>query len=310
MIAGISTRARTSERFRKWVFDVALRSSSLALARTTCRVSVWFVFHYFHQMLQLKLREYRNPWPARIGIDEHSFRRNKQTGEVEFVTIFVDHCNKRIRAIVLGRDKLSLVEAIRDIQGATKVQAVSIDLSLAYREFVREAFPNAAIVADKFHVMRLFGNLIKRERIDALGDKRTTELVKLLKRSQKNLSTKASGQLRDLMAPHQKLREAYEFKVAMYWVYRKATKAMARVHFIEILDKMAISKNPKVATLRSTLIEWQRPILAYFDFKITNARVEGFNNKCKGIKRRGYGYRKVENYARRCIGEVLLKKRG
>lgn len=308
-IPGISHRGRTSERFRRWVFEEALRSSSLALAARTCRVSMWFVFHYFHLMLQTKLREYRNPWPKLIGIDEHSFKRNKATGEVEFVTVFVDHVNKRMRAIVLGRDKITLLQAIKDIDGATKVQAVSIDLSGAYREFVKEAFPNAAIVADKFHVMRLFGKLITRERIDVFGDKRKTELALLLKRSQKNMTAAASARLRELLEPHPKLREAYAFKVAMYWIYRKATKALARKSYIKLLDEMAVSKNPNVAPLRATLLSWINEILNYFDHKITNARVEGFNNKCKQVKRKGYGYRKVENYARRCLGESLLNRR-
>ena len=175
-------------------------------------------------MLQVKLREYENPWPAIIGIDEHSFRRNKATGEMEFVTVFVDHVNKRMRAIVLGRDKLTLLEAIKDIKGATAVRVVSIDLSASYREFVPEAFPNAAIVADKFHVMRLFGNLIKRERIDAFGDKRSSELSQLLKKPQKFLSKAASNRLRE--------------------------------------------------------------ILIYYDHKITNARVEGFNGGAEPISAR------------------------
>ena len=179
----------------------------------------------------------------------------------------------------------------------------------AYREFVKEAFPNAAIVADKFHVMRLFGKLITRERIDAFGDKRKTELALLLKRSQKNMTSAASARLRELLEPHPKLREAYAFKVAMYWTYRKATKALARKSYISLLDEMARSKNPNVAPLRATLLSWINEILNYFDHKITNARVEGFNNKCKQVKRKGYGYRKVENYARRCLGESLLNRR-
>lgn len=269
---------------------------------------MWFVLHYFHQMIAVKLRELNNPWPTKIGIDEHSFRRCKATGEMIFVTIFVDHNNKRMRAIVLGRDKISLFEGIKDIKGAINVKVVTIDLSTAYREFVHAAFQNALIVADKFHVMRLFGNLITRERIDAIGDKRSAELTLLLKKSQKSLPTKRRDRLFELMAPYPKLREAYEYKVEMYKIYRKQSKALARKNFIDMLDKMALSKNPKVESLRSTLLSWQNEILNYFDHKLTNARTEGFNNKCKGIKRRGYGYRKVENYARRCLGEYFLKR--
>lgn len=307
-IQGISFRARTSERFRRWVFETALRFSSLSLARIACRVSVWFIFYYFHIMMQLKLREFRNPWPTRVGIDEHSFRRNKLTGEVEYVTVFVDHINRKMRMIVLGRDKLTLLQAIKDTRGVENVQAVSIDLSGSYREFVKEAFPKAAIVADRFHVMRLFGKIITRERIDALGDKRKSELALLLRKKQEYLKDTHKIRLMELLNPLPKLREAYDFKVKMYKVYRQPNKLMARNKLIALLDEMAFSLNPLIETLRNTLLSWFHEILNYFTYKITNGRVEGFNNKCKQVKRRGYGYRNVENYARRCLGESLLNK--
>lgn len=307
-IPGISHRGRSSERFRRWVLETALRASSLALAAKTCRVSMWFIFHYFHRMLRTKLREYQNPWPQFIGIDEHSFKRNKSNGDVEYVTVFVDHINKRMRAIVLGRNKVTLLQAIKNIDGSHNVKAVSIDLSGNYREFVKEAFPKASIVADKFHVMRLFGRLITRERIDALGDKRKTEVSQLLKCSQKKMTRSLSEKLARLLEPHPKLYEAYRYKVLMYNIYRKTTKALARECYIKMLDEMARSKNPNVASLRETLLSWMKEILNYFDYKITNARTEGFNNKCKQVKRRGYGYTKFENYARRCLGESLLHR--
>lgn len=307
-IPGISPRARTSERFRRWVFDTALRFSSLTLTSKYCRVSSWFVFHYFHKMMQLKLREFQNPWPSRLGIDEHSFKKNKRTGETEYVTVFVDHINRKMRMIVLGRCKTDLLQAIRGIKDADKVQAVSIDLSNGFREFVKEAFPNASIVADKFHVMRLFGKLITRERIDALGDKRRDEISLLLKIRQSKMSDIQRRLLKVLLGALPKLREVYEYKIKMYKVYRQPNKSFARKCFIELLDQMALSLNPLVATLRDTLRNWFNEILNYYNYKITNGRVEGFNNKCKQVQRKGYGYRNIDNYVRRCLGESLLYK--
>lgn len=305
-IPGISYRAKTTERFRRWVFEECLRASSLSLAAKKCRVSIWFVFNYFHQMLRVKLKEFNNPWPKYLGIDEHSFRRNKQTGEVEFVTVFVDHVNKRIRKIVLGRDRLTLIEAIKNISGAQHVKAVSIDLSGGYREFVKEAFPKALIVEDKFHVMRLFGKVITRARIDIFGDKRKTELFQLLKTSRKKLGKKGKEKLDALLLPHPKIREAYLLKVKMYEIYRKSTISLAQLDYSRMLEGMKLSNNPYVHTLRLTLYSWKEEILNYFKVKITNARVEAFNNICKKIKRKAHGYRNVENYANRCLGETLL----
>ena len=40
-------------------------------------------------------------------------------------------------------------------KGREKVKVVCMDLSSGYRSIVRRCFPNAKIVADRFHVIRL-----------------------------------------------------------------------------------------------------------------------------------------------------------
>ena len=41
------------------------------------------------------------------------------------------------------------------IQGRENVKNVCMDLSATYRSFAKSYFPNARIIADKFHVVRL-----------------------------------------------------------------------------------------------------------------------------------------------------------
>lgn len=59
---------------------------------------------------------------------------------------------------------------------------------------------------------------------------------------------------------------------------------------------MALSQLPEIKTLRRTLMKWRVEILNYFLTGLTNARTEGFNNKAKVVKRRGYGYKNFRNY--------------
>ncbi len=58
---------------------------------------------------------------------------------------------------------------------------------------------------------------------------------------------------------------------------------------------MASSDLPEIKTLRGTLMKWRREVLAYFACRLTNGPTEGFNNKAKLVKRRGYGYRSFRN---------------
>ena len=52
-----------------------------------------------------------------------------------------------------------------------------------FKKFAREHFPNADVVADKFHVLRLLTPAINRRRKDITGDVRKNPVRKLLLRN-------------------------------------------------------------------------------------------------------------------------------
>src|SRR5574337_1197082 len=49
--------------------------------------------------------------------------------------------------------------ALRVTEGKEQVKVVCIDLSSTYRYLVQQYFPNAKIVADRFHVIRLMQHM-------------------------------------------------------------------------------------------------------------------------------------------------------
>jgi transposase len=53
-------------------------------------------------------------------------------------------------------------------------------MSDSYRSFVKEFFPNAEMIADKFHVLRLLTPAINKRRVQITGDKRKLPLRWLL----------------------------------------------------------------------------------------------------------------------------------
>lgn len=67
----------------------------------------------------------------------------------------VDHKNKRLMELVEGKSGAELRAALEHIPGRENVQWVTLDMSDSYRSFARSCFPNAQLVADKFHVLRL-----------------------------------------------------------------------------------------------------------------------------------------------------------
>lgn len=113
-----------------------------------------FTYKVFYKYQAIKLKEKTNyGWPSIIGIDEHFFSR--RNGYVEYATVITDMNKKRLYEMVEGKNTKTLIEQLRYIPGRENVKLVAMDMSSTYKKFVRDFFPNAMIVADKFHVLRL-----------------------------------------------------------------------------------------------------------------------------------------------------------
>jgi transposase len=59
-----------------------------------------------------------------------------------------------VHDVVLGRSEASLEGYLAQLEGKHLVQLVCLDLAPSYRALVRKHFPQARIVADRFHVIR------------------------------------------------------------------------------------------------------------------------------------------------------------
>ncbi len=57
-------------------------------------------------------------------------------------------------------------------------------------------------------------------------------------------------------------------------------------------------------------MKWREEILNYFKTGLTNARVEGYNNVAKSVKKRAYGYKSFKNYRLRLLDVWLYHKTG
>src|SRR5690606_296578 len=114
----------------------------------------------------------RYPWPGVIGIDEHKFKRHEKYSHPIFATNITDHSNKRLFELVEGRTGSVLRDALEAIPGRENVKVATMDLCPPFRRFVCDLFPNAEIVADRFHVVRLLHPAINKHRIQITGDQR------------------------------------------------------------------------------------------------------------------------------------------
>ena len=112
------------------------------------------VERWFQDFLKLRRSErQRSCCPAVLGIDEHFFSRKQG-----YATTLCDLKNHSVYDVVLGRSEASLEAYFLSLEGKGLVRIVCMDLASVYRVIVRKHFPNARIVADRLHVIRLINH--------------------------------------------------------------------------------------------------------------------------------------------------------
>ncbi len=287
-IDGIKVGFRTTEKYRNELLYDFRQSSCATTVAKKLRCSTSFVTYTVNERLELELRKSRNaPWSKTVLIDEHAFGRNKKFRIKDFVTCFVDNPRRCLREMASGRNHTDLYEAIKHIPGKENVSHVVIDMSANYKNFAESYFTNARIVVDKFHVLRLLQPAIRKYRKEVTGDDRKNPIRRLLLRNGRDLKTYQKRAIGRFCRENPTLGEVYNFKERINNFYRiKGFNQASRI-LTKITDDMALSKIKEIRTMRRT--------------GLTNARIEGFNRKCKLLQRQAYGFQNFENYRLRAL---------
>jgi transposase len=98
-----------------------------------------------------------------------------------------------------------------------------------------------------------------------------------------------------------KLNELYWWIQHLHRFYRTKGRARAETALEKTITQMKLSEYPELKTLAKTLSLWKEEIVNYFQFRITNATTEGYNNIAKLVQRRAFGYKSFRNYRLRVL---------
>jgi transposase len=292
---GIRPRFRASDAYRLEVFEahdggVTQRKLSRTHQISPATVERWYQHHIGQKHSEMTSR----PCPRVLGIDEHFFTRKKG-----YATTFVDLRKHTVFDVKLGRSEPSLRRYLRTIDGRDKVQVVVMDMSETYRSIARRYFPNATIVADRFHVVRLinqhFLNVWKQH--DPEGRK-NRGLISLMRRHQWRLKDEQHAKLMSYLAEFPVLQALYvvKQKLIRFMLLKTLTARRAKRKLPRYLDLLEALQDSPLRSLVRTLKSWMAPILAMWRFSKTNGITEGFHNKMEMMSRRAYGFRNFENY--------------
>jgi transposase len=295
---GILACQRSSEAFQKMVYRHHLDGTNRSRLGKREGIGAATVERYFRRGLERQFGQ-RHPTncPQVLGIDEHFFTRRKG-----FATTLCDLKNHKIYDVVLGRSELSLQAYFERLPGKLQVKVVCMDLATHYRSLVRRYFPNAIIVADRFHVIRLVNQhfLACWRDLDPIASK-SCGLLSLMRRHRHNLKPEQRTKLHAYLAAKPILEVIYRFKqklCSLLLKKRKTRKQCQRLipRFLTAISELDQSGLVPLVQLGSSLRNWAEQIVPMWRFTKNNGITEGFHNKMETISRQAFGFRNFENY--------------
>ncbi len=281
-----------------WYVGHRCRSASIQDVADELRIDWHAVKAMEMAYMQAQLDAVGPPTPQVIGIDEISIRK----GHVYRIVVSDLERGQPIWFGGTDRSEASLT-MFYDFLGVSETAAVRLavmDMWKPFRNATRAQAPHAAILYDKFHVLRQLGSALDQvrkseyKRLTNQPDRRFIKGQKYVLLSRReHLSPAKRASLKTLLAANKRLNTAYLLKeqFAQLWEYRSAT--WARKFFDEWRRSLRWQRLPSFETFAGLIERHWDGIAAYCapENKVALGFVEGLNNKIRVIQRRCYGIR-------------------
>jgi transposase len=295
---GIGKYQRATKRLHEQLFYQHRDGVSQQSLASNFKMGKATIERWYHRRYLLEYQEIKGlPCPQILGIDEHSF--GKKQG---YATTFCNLKKHKIFDIVKGRSAKDLKSYLEQLPGKEHVKVICIDLSSSYRCLIQRYFPNAKIVADRFHVIRLMLQMCMQtyQDIDP-GMKNQRGLLAALRTNPDNLTAKRLQKRDEYLKTQPAIAAIYEFKRRLHRLLMKKTMQARRCKrviplFLKMVTALKESPFKRLVRLGKTLYQWREEVVRMWRFRKNNGITEGFHRKMKLIQRRAYGFRNFENY--------------
>lgn len=248
-----------------------------------------------HQFAQLSLKDVR-----RIAIDEICIGKGHR-----YLTLVMDLDSGAIIFVGEGKSAESLAPFWRKLKRRRgQIEAVAIDMSAAYISAVQANLPQAEIVFDRFHVVKLMNEKLtdlRRQLFHAATSDEQSVLKGsrwLLLKNPENLTEERDEQARleEALALNEPLATAYYLKEELRQFWNQDFLLPARLFLRSWCERATSTGLKPLMSIAKTLLRLQDGLLNYFNHRITSGPMEGTNNKVKTVQRQSYGFRDHEYF--------------
>ncbi len=266
---------------------------------------LWLDWHAVKEMDKVYMQEQlarAGPLrPAVIGIDEISVRKGHD------YRIVVSDLERHEPIWFGGVDRSEeSMTMFYDFLGAARTKHIRLavmDMWKPFRNATEAQAPQAAILYDKFHVLRHLNHAmdtVRKQEYQRLTDRPDRKYIKgqkyVLLSHRENLSPAKRRTLKTLLTANKRLNTAYVLKeqFGQLWEYRR--EPWARKFFEQWKASLRWQRLKPFEKFAALIERHWDGIAAYCrpENKVALGYVEGLNNKIRVIQRRCYGLRDEE----------------
>jgi len=267
--------------------------------------------------------------PTRIGIDEIALRK----GHSHYLTIISDLSipgKTQILTIIDGRTKEDILPFLKSIPRriVDALEGITIDMGASYFSALKEVIDDTdrfkeVVTIDRFHVAKLLGDKVDKERKKVLKTlkkefKNDDEQLERLKHTMwpfrhhpGDLEEDEKKRLECLFELAPTLKDCHQLREDLYAIFEtekpKEDAKKTINEWIQKAEKYETKGFNPFTSFIETYHKYEDNILNYFTHRMSSGPVEGLNNKIKVIKRRGFGFRNVANFAKRLFLDINYK---
>jgi transposase len=285
----VSDDHRATKRLIKYIEQRAMIRTCTSVAEDV-GVTEGTVRNILNAHIEQLEKQYQFETPRILGIDEVHLNRTMRL-------VLTNIAEKTIVDMIDNRNKPTVIKALYRFNKPEKIKIVTMDMWRPYRDAVSSVIPQAIVVIDKFHIVKMANEAVEKGRKD-LRDQMTKDEVKLLKkdrylmlRRRRDLDATQEFLLSGWTENYPDLAELYHAKERFFDIWDSdVSRTEAESAYTLWKGSVPPGIRKYFSDLTRAIDNWHLEAFNYFDHRVTNAFTESINNQIKAIMRQGSGY--------------------
>lgn len=305
-LPGVIEKHRMTTRLSEFIRRQSFRRTFVALAEDI-GLDEKTIRNVFREYIRELDAEYHVELPECLGIDEIKL-------DGKYRCVLSDVAGRSMIDMLRNRDKITLSNYLHNIKGRERVRLIAMDMWNPYKQIVKELFPNAQIIVDKFHFVRMADEALNKLRKQISADLKPAQRRQLmhdrflLLKRREDLEDHSRFLLDTWLSNFPTLAQAYALKEELHTIFDLPTRAEAEERYAAWRQALTGDVLHAFSVMVVAETNWHDEIFAYFDHHITNAYTESLNGLIKLTNRIGRGYSFDVIRARMLYGHLVTDR--